>query len=117
MTVEHDETLTHRVHQELRHLHISGNLRGFYYLAHAIELTVQNPFRVQFITKDLYPAIAKRYKVSPASVERAIRTAINACWTRDGREALDQMAHYHVTQCPRSAEFIDIVAAYIYRNK
>lgn len=116
MTIQDDKTLTFRVHQELRRLCIGGNLRGFYYLAYAVELTAQDPLRVQLITKNLYPDIARRYGASPGGVERAIRTAISVCWDRGGKGALNQMACYHLIQRPSSSEFIDILSDYIRRT-
>lgn len=109
--------LTTRINEVLRRLGITGNLRGFYYLVLAIEETVPNPFRIQMITKDLYVDIARYYRVSPASVERAVRTAVNICWSRGKKETLDQMACCHLTERPSPASFIDILADYIRRTE
>ena len=112
-----DNLLTHRIHQALRQLCIGGNLRGFYYLAYAVELTVHDPLRVQFVTKNLYPDIARQYGVSPASVERAMRTALNASWERGGKDALNQMLGRRLMDRPSNAELVDMLADYIRRPK
>lgn len=117
MIAEQDKLLSQRIQQSLRRLSIGGNLRGFYYLAYAVELTVLDPFRVQFITKGLYPAIARRYSVSISSVERAIRTALNISWNRGGKEALNQMTGRHLIERLSAAEFIDLFADYIRKNE
>ena len=114
---ERNAHLTKRVNEEVRRLGITGNLRGFYYLVLAIEETVPDPFRIQLITKDLFVDIARYYDVSPASVDRSVRTAINICWTRGGKEALNQLACCQLAKRPSPSEFIDIVADHIRRTE
>ena len=114
---ERDMRLANRINETLRCLHITGNLLGFYYLVLSIEETVPNPMRIQLITKDLFVDVARYYEVSPASVDRDVRTAINICWTRGGKEALDEMACCHLIKRPSPSEFIDIVADYIRRTE
>lgn len=114
MIAEQDHALSHRIQQILRRLCIGGNLRGFYYLAYAIELTIKDPFVVQYVTKTLYPVIARRYGVSPSSVERAMRTALNSSWRQDGKKALNQMLGRHLIERPSTAEFVDMLADYIH---
>lgn len=105
--------LSIRVERELRRLHISGTMKGLYYLIYAISKCVEDPRRVQYITKDLYPETAKVYDTGSRWVERVMRTAIRHCWESGGKETLLQMASYHLEECPSNAEFIDIVAFYI----
>lgn len=99
--------------QTLRRLHIGGTLKGFWYLVYAVAETVKDPMRTDLITKDLYRETAKKFRVEYRQVERAIRTAINACWTNGGRPELDQMLGYHLEERPANGRFVDIVAAYI----
>lgn len=101
----------------VRLLHIPCNLRGFRYLVRALEETVFIPSRTLSITKELYPAVARIYRVSPSSVERSIRTAIAACWNSDeGRKALDEMCGYHLTQRPTASHLIALMTDYILRT-
>ena len=37
---------------------------------------------LHYITKSVYPSIAQKYDATPGSVERAIRNAIEICFTR-----------------------------------
>ena len=117
MIKERNTHLMNRINEDLRRLGIAGNLRGFYYLVLAIEETIPNPFRIQLITKDLYVDIARYYQVTPASVERAVRVAVNICWVRGERETLDQIACRHLTERPSPAQFIDLLADYIRRTE
>ena len=100
----------------LRSLHITGKLDGLRYLVYAVSATVRDPDRTRYITRELYPEIGKHFGVTAAAAERAMRTAIQTSWERGGRETLDKMAGFHLTERPTNSEFIDIVAAYIVRR-
>ena len=69
--------------------------------------------RTDLITKVLYPEIAAEFSDKDTRVERAIRTAICACWDSYGRDELNKMAGYTLEKRPTNLEFIDLVAAYI----
>lgn len=107
--------LTDLVQRELIRLHIHPSMLGHHYLTYVIERVVRDPLRIRGITKDLYPEAAQFYHTNRKAVDRDVRTALDACWDRGGRETLDKMAHYHLTQRPCATEFISIVAAYIGR--
>ena len=94
-------------------LHIPYRLDGFAYLEQAILQTAENPERIRYITKELYPDIAKTYQTTVSCVERSIRTAIQRCWNGIGRETLDEMVGYHLIERPTNSEFIALIAAYI----
>lgn len=112
-----DVALVEQVERELLRLHIPSTMDGFHYFAEAIVQTIPDPSRTRFITKGLYRDIAKRFGMSPANVMRGMRTALGRCWSRGGREALDEMAGIHLTERPTSSEFINLVAAYIRCNR
>lgn len=61
-------------------LNVPVNRKGYQYLETAIELFEKDP--QQSVTKVLYPAVAKICGGSRDSVERAIRSAIEAAWNR-----------------------------------
>ena len=50
---------------------------GYKYLVCAIVMSMQNEYLLNNVTTKMYPAIGKRYGVSPASIERSIRTVIS----------------------------------------
>lgn len=58
---------------------ITANLLGYKYLVETIKLTSNNPSRI-WLHREVYPTIAVKFKVSPESVERAIRQAIKSTW-------------------------------------
>lgn len=61
-------------------LGIATKHRGYTYLREAIPLFAEDPR--QAITKELYPAVGKRYNASSDQVERAIRTAVERAWNQ-----------------------------------
>lgn len=107
------DELSDLVEQALRRLKIPTKLDGLAYLTFAIAETIQKPENVRYITKELYPTVAKRHNTSASCVERGMRTAIQAAWKRGGRETLDEMAGYHLIERPTNSEFIALVANYI----
>lgn len=101
-----------QVEAVLRRLKINGTVKGLRYLIYTITETVRDPARTELITKDLYRETARLFQVSPGSVERAIRTAIEISWA-EAREEFDRIAGYHLIERPSNSRFIDLVAYYI----
>jgi len=117
VTAEKEEALAERIGQELRRLHIFANLKGYNYLLFIIGRTVRDPALLQCVLKGLYQPAAEHFGTTVSGVERAVRTAINICWSTSGRETLSEMVGCRLTERPYSKEFIDIVAEYIGRRK
>ena len=110
-----DEVEGH-IEDVLRRLGISGSLFGRRYLAYAVRRAAVDPDLTLHITKELYLDVARRFDTTSSCVERSMRTAIARCWSGGGRETLDKVAGYHLTERPTNSEFIDLVASYIVRN-
>lgn len=66
---------------ELMDAGIPANLRGYEYLKTSLRIVLEKPDKVFAAMKELYPAVAELYGVSPWNVERGIRVAIEACFT------------------------------------
>lgn len=69
----------------LHKLGIPPNLKGYQYIKEAILICINIIGEIN-ITKDIYPVLAKKYKCSHESVERAIRHAIEVGWLRNNLE-------------------------------
>jgi len=68
---------------------------------------------MNYITKLLYPTIAKKYKTTSSSVERAIRHAIEVAWSRGKMDTIDALFGYTVSTGkgkPTNSEFIALIA-------
>lgn len=71
----HDENLEKRMAEELDKLGMSPKLKGRRYIIEAVKIVSEN--RYQFSEE-----IARKYKKSQASVERAIQNAIKITWNK-----------------------------------
>ena len=68
----------------LKRMGISASKKGYQYLVVACRLAVENPSMLDRLTGELYPMAAEKMNMTPASVERAIRTAIQSAYDRKG---------------------------------
>lgn len=101
----------------LRSLGVTGNLKGFHYAVHMIELAEQAPGLVTSLSKSLYPDTAKQFHVTAASVERNLRTIVKVCWNRGDRELFSKVAGMRLTYQPTNGMFLDMTANYLRRQK
>ncbi|MDE5771381.1 MAG: sporulation initiation factor Spo0A C-terminal domain-containing protein [Ruminococcus sp.] len=88
---------------------VQPNLKGYRYLVESVTMVAENPDFAFDINKMLYPAIAEIHGVKIASVERAIRTAIEAAYARTKAEKFEELFNYSTTK-PWNSEFIAVVA-------
>lgn len=90
-------------------LGIPAHLGGYRYIREAILISITDMEAVNRVTKYLYPMIAKMYNATPAKVERAVRTAIEASWARGSREVMEEIFGYSSAsgrKRPTNSEFI-----------
>ncbi len=66
----------------LHNLGIPSHIRGYQYIKEGIQIVYRNTNMISYITKDVYPEIAKKFQTTPTRVERAIRHAIEISWSR-----------------------------------
>ena len=94
-------------------LGIPAHIKGYQYLREAVKLVLDDPERIDRITKELYPAIARRFSTSASKVERAIRHAIEVGWSRGRVESLNRAFGCRVAtpeDKPTNGEFIALIA-------
>ena len=102
-----------RVTAILHDIGIPAHIRGYHYMREAIMLAVKDAEVLNYITKELYPAIAKKCNTTPSRVERAIRHAIEVAWSRGKIDAIDSLFGYTVSNNkgkPTNSEFIALIA-------
>ena len=78
-----------------------------------IKLTIERPYIINSVTKELYPTVAKHFSTTASKVERAIRHAIEVAWNRgriDAITAIFGSRIYLGTEKPTNSEFIALVA-------
>ena len=54
--------------------------RGYWYIREAVLLLSEKSDLIMYITKNVYPTIAKKYDTTPCNVEKAIRYSIGKSW-------------------------------------
>ena len=98
------------IYDLLYRLGATANYTGFFHMAYAVWLCVEQPDRLLLVTKWLYPEVAKQYGANWKAVERNIRTVSCIIW-REGRPLLEELAHRHLEQKPRNAQMLAILVS------
>ena len=86
------------------------------YLIKASLLVLEDETYLLHLTKRLYPDIALAFRVTPARVERSLRTAINSLWEQGCIAAVEELVGYRIKEKPYVGEFIDILCGYFRSN-
>ncbi len=97
----------------IHELGVPAHIKGYQYVRTAIMMVVENMELLNYITKQLYPVIAKKYSTTSSRVERAIRHSIEVAWTRGRPETMNKVFGYTIDNGkgkPTNSEFIAMVA-------
>ena len=76
-------------------------------------MTIESPYVINSLTKEVYPTIAKRFSTTSSKVERAIRHAIEVAWNRGRIDAINAIFGSRIylgSEKPTNSEFIALVA-------
>ncbi len=102
-----------RVTSILHEIGVPAHIRGYHYMREAIIMAIEDIDVLNYITKELYPSIAKKCTTTPSRVERAIRHAIEVAWSRGRVEVIDSLFGYTINNHkgkPTNSEFIALIA-------
>ena len=102
-----------RISRILHNIGIPAHIKGYGYLRKAIMLTVEDQDIINYVTKTLYPAVAKSFGTTTSRVERAIRHAIEVAWERGDVDTLNGYFGYTISRQrgkPTNSEFIAMIA-------
>lgn len=97
----------------IHELGVPAHIKGYQYIRTAIMMVVKDMDLLNFITKQLYPEIAKTYSTTSSRVERAIRHSIEVAWSRGREETMNAIFGYTIDNGkgkPTNSEFIAMVA-------
>ena len=97
----------------LHKLGIPSHIRGYQYIKYGIIIVYQGGNRLAYITKDVYPEIAKKYDTAPTRVERAIRHAIEISWNRGDLNMMEEIFGNSLNvnrDKPTNAEYLTTIA-------
>lgn len=109
LEVDLEALVTECIHE----LGVPAHIKGYQYIRTAIMMVVRDMDMLNFITKRLYPEIAKAYGTTSSRVERAIRHSIEVAWSRGKAEAMEDIFGYTIHTGkgkPTNSEFIAMVA-------
>ena len=95
----------------IRETGITTKYKGYEYLSEAVDIARHTTTK-WYITKDIYPVVARKFDTTPQSVEHAIRTVVKAMWRRH-RPRIELMMGFEVPYRPSNLEVIDMFAFYI----
>lgn len=110
---EKESDLETVVTEFMHELGLPAHIKGYQYIRTAIMMVVNNMDLLNYITKQLYPDIAKKYGSTSSRVERAIRHSIEVAWTRGRPETMNNIFGYTIDidkGKPTNSEFIAMVA-------
>ena len=103
--------------QLLHEIGVPASLTGYLYLQKAIITVYLDHDKINAITKELYPDIAKAFHTKANRVERAMRHAIEKAWMQGNAEFQDKVFGYTIstkTGKPTNGEFIAMLAEQLY---
>ena len=92
---------------------IPPHIKGYSYLREGIKMTIERPYIINSVTKELYPSIAQKFGTTASKVERAIRHAIEVAWNRGRIDAINAIFGARIylgSEKPTNSEFIALVA-------
>lgn len=113
VTVDNEKDLEKIVTEFIHELGVPAHIKGYQYIRTAIMMVVKDMDLLNFITKQLYPDIAKKYSTTASRVERAIRHSIEVAWSRGKPETMNEIFGYTIHTGkgkPTNSEFIAMVA-------
>lgn len=92
---------------------IPAHIKGYQFLRCGVKMVIEQPDRINRITKELYPSIARQFGTTASKVERAIRHAIGVAWERGRVDTLNRLFGYTVCsphEKPTNGELIAMIA-------
>lgn len=97
----------------LHRLGIPSHIRGYQYIKEGVLIVYKGGNRISYITKDVYPEIAKKFNTTPTRVERAIRHAIEISWNRGDMGLMEETFGNSLNvnrDKPTNAEYLTTIA-------
>lgn len=107
-------TINKQIDERLQMLGITKKYKGYHFIKAAVELALEDEFRLQSVIKKIYIPVAEKYNCKEYNVIKDIGTVSHLIW-RYNRDKLFEIANYEMTKEPPVSELISILAADIQR--
>ena len=104
------DMLAIRISELLNRLGLTANYAGYRQLAYALWLCAEQQDRLLFITKQIYPDVAKQFHTTQWAVERNCRTVADIIW-RENKTQLEELVHRPLQKKPTNAQLLAILSA------
>lgn len=112
-----DENFLRKEITKLLHtLGMPAHVLGYEYTREAILITLGNKDILRAITRELYPAVSKRFNTTPTRVERAIRHAVELAWDRGDLDTIQKFFGFTTSPKkgkPTNKEFLSALADHL----
>lgn len=92
----------------LRRLGVKGTLKGYDYIVEGVLIRLESATSKLYMTKEVYPQIARKFNTTAHCVERNMRTTIGKAW-ESGKENIEKLTRKY-NRRPANGEFLDAVA-------
>ena len=89
-------------------LGVTANYTGFSQMAYALQLCVEEQDRLLYVTKLVYPDVAKHFRTDWRAVECNLRTVGCVIW-RENQALLEELARKTLRQKPSTAQLLAIL--------
>ena len=113
-----EETRSEIAGELLHSLGVGEHLKGKQYMRDAAAMLACAPQLAQSFSRRLYPLLAEKFGVTPAAVERDIRTAVEYTWLKGSLNAIQTLFGFSVDADrgkPTNAEFLSMLAEHTRR--
>lgn len=108
-----DANIEIEISEILHNLGVPSHIRGYQYMRDGIMYLYNRNSFATYITKEVYPEIADKYKTTPSRVERAMRHAIEISWDRGDLNLMEDLFGHSIDfnkSKPTNSEYINTVA-------
>ncbi|MCD8004211.1 MAG: sporulation initiation factor Spo0A C-terminal domain-containing protein [Oscillospiraceae bacterium] len=96
------------IYDLLYRLGLTANTTSFFYMVYAVFLAAQQPERLLWAARWLYPEVAAHYNTTPAMVRRGIQRETERIWAQSPG-LLSHLARHPLSECPAPARLLSIL--------
>ena len=116
MAAQFHDLFVLRAKELLAQLGMPPSLKGFHYAAELIARSVAQPEQLDRVTYEMYPQAARVFGVTPASVERCLRHAIESTWSHGNLKDLFRLFGHSIDPekgKPTNREFLAMLRQHL----
>lgn len=100
------------IYKTIRKMGVNSKYKGYYLLADAVKIRLESKDETIRITKDIYPFLARKYKLTSGSVDHNLRTVSQISWDNNP-QFINEIAGFTRSDKFTNSEMVNSVAEYI----